>query len=185
MLQLLFFVYTKKYLVSKHKEVSNWISYHWLGQDMENHLMGTHTFVRAQEYDQSSAIRQAVFRVVLRQEIVIAFKTQRPVQLLPEYIQADRSLDGSDDWTLAFHIIVLCAEVLSYCYDDGPKTAQSWDELMRRTQKWIASLPLSFEPLLCRSPGEGKVFPTILLLNDCHGKLNTPGRKGFIGMHAY
>lgn len=146
------------------------LAYEVIGQDMENHLIGTHTFVRAQEYDQSSTIRQAVFRVVLRQEIVIAFKAQRPVQLLPEYIQADRSLDRSDDWTLAFHIIVLCAEVLTYCYGDDPKTVQCWDKLMGRAQKWINSVPISFEPLLYRSPCQGQAFPTIMLLNDCHGK---------------
>lgn len=83
------------------------------GQDFESHLMGTHTFVRAQKYNNPSGIRQAIFRVVLRQEIVIAFRTQRPVQLLREYIQADRSLDRSDEWILAFHIIVLCAEILT------------------------------------------------------------------------
>ncbi len=71
--------------------------------------MGTHTFVRAQEYDQLSGIRQAVFRVVLRQEIVIAFRTQRPVQLLREYTQADRSLSQTDDWVSAFsHHCPLC-----------------------------------------------------------------------------
>lgn len=86
------------------------------------------------------------------------------------YIQADRSLDRSDDWTLAFHIIVLCAEVLTYCYGDDPKTVQIWDKLMARAQKWINSVPISFEPLFYRSPCQGQVFPTIMLLNDCHGK---------------
>jgi hypothetical protein len=169
--QQLFCAYMKRYQVSKnHDNKHGFLSHCVIGQNMENHLIGTHTFVRAQEYDQSSTIRQAVFRVVLRQEIVIAFKTQRPVQLLQEYIQADRSLDRSDDWTLTFHIIALCAEVLTYCYGDDPKTVQIWDKLMGRAQKWINSVPISFEPLLYRRPCQGQVFPTIMLLNDCHGK---------------
>ncbi|OAA57594.1 Zn(2)-C6 fungal-type DNA-binding domain protein [Niveomyces insectorum RCEF 264] len=142
-----------------------------MGLDMENHLMGTHTFVRLQEYAQSSAIRQAVFRVVLRQEIVIAFRSQRPVQLLREYIRADRSLDQTstaDDWTRAFHSFVLCAEVLTYCYGDVPKTPQSWDDLAWRAQKWLDTLPVSYAPLLYRDPGQDGVFPTVMLLNDCH-----------------
>lgn len=111
--------------------------------------------------------------MVLRQEIVIAFRTQRPVQLLREYVQVDGSLDQADDWTLAFHIIVLCAEVLTYCYGDEPKTAAAWDELSNRAQKWMDSKPVTFEPLLYRAQGErcDQVFPEIWLLNDCHGTL--------------
>ncbi len=134
--------------------------------------MGTHTFVRAQEY-QPSSIGQAAFRVVLRQEIVVAFKTQSAIQLLPEYIQVDRSMEQSDDWTLAFHIIVLCAEVLSYCYGDEPKTADAWHDLANRTQSWMDSKPTSFEPLQfvpCRT-SDDQIFPEIWLLNDCHGMI--------------
>lgn len=133
--------------------------------------MGTHTFVRAQEYHQPSGIRQATFMVVLRQEIVVAFRTQTPVELLREYVQVDRSMGRTDDWTLAFHIIVLCAEVLTYCYGDGSKTADTWDELAGRAQSWMNSKPVSFEPIH-RVPGrmsETQVFPEIWLLNDCHG----------------
>lgn len=155
--------------------------------------MGTHTFVRLHEYAQSSPIRQAVFRVALRQEIVISFRTQRPVQLLREYVRADHSLrgmssspasvspsGGEDDWTLAFHMFVLCAEVLTFCYgedgdaptlssDLGPSAPPpSWDDLIWRAQQWINTVPLSYEPLLYRPPGPGRVFPTIMLLNDCH-----------------
>ena len=163
---------------------------------MENHLMGTHTFVRLQEYAQSSPIRQAVFRVALRQEIVISFRTQRPVQLLREYVRADHSLtagsqisvsgSGEDDWTLAFHIFVLCAEVLTFCYGedntdqqtlDRPlssstpvMTPQSWENLSWRAQHWMDTVPLSYEPLLYHPSGPGRVFPTIMLLNDCHGR---------------
>lgn len=140
-----------------------------VGEDTQSHLMGTHTFLRAQE-SQSSRIRQAAFRVVLRQEIVVAFKTQRPVQLLPEYVQVDRSMESTDDWTLAFHIIVLCAEVLNYCYGNDPKNVRAWDELAGRAQSWMDSKPASFEPLHYVSPEISKtqVFPEIWLLNDCH-----------------
>lgn len=164
--------------------------------------MGRHTFVRLHEYAQSSPIRQAVFRVAIRQEIVISFRTQRPVQLLREYVRADHSLrhslrtasssspsscsassgsGGEDDWALAFHIFVLCAEVLTFCYGEdgdapvamgpelGPSTPPpSWDDLAWRAQQWINTLPLSYEPLLYRPPGPGRVFPTSMLLNDCH-----------------
>lgn len=144
--------------------------------------MGTHTFVRAQENYRPEGIRQAAFRVVLRQEIVIAFRSQRPVQLLREYVQVDQSLDRTDDWTSAFHIIVLCAEVLTYCYGDGPKTYSEWTTLTDRTRSWMELKSLSFEPLLHRNSrqrSEAQIFPEIWLLNDCHGALKTPHISNF------
>jgi len=79
-------------------------------------------------------------------------------------------MDQTDDWTLAFHIIVLCAEVLSYCYGDEPKTADAWHDLTDRTQSWMDSKPTSFEPLqfVPRRTSEDQVFQEIWLLNDCH-----------------
>lgn len=132
--------------------------------------MGTHTFVRAQEFHHPSGIRQAVFLVVLRQEIVIAFRTQRPVQLLREYVQVDRSLETGDDWVIAFHIIVLCAEILNYCYGEDSKSPDAWMELSERVRRWMDTKPIQFEPLMYRNRGESspdQVFPEIWLLNDC------------------
>ena len=151
----------------------NSLSVPFAGQDFENHLMGTHTFVRAQEFHHPSGIRQAVFLVVLRQEIVIAFRTQRPVQLLREYIQVDRSLHKGDDWIIVFHIIVLCAEVLNHCYGEESKSPEAWRELSDRAKLWMDTKPTHFEPLLYRPRGESsaaQVFPEIWLLNDCQSK---------------
>lgn len=159
------------------KNVMDYILKSWdavpvAGQDFESHLMGTHTFVRAQAHRQQSAIQLAAFRVVIRQEIVLTFRTQRPIRLLEKYVLVDQSLDNDDDSSLTFHIFVLCAEVLTMCYGDGPKTSQAWDELERRLQEWIDSRPITFDPLFYRAPNElpdGNVFPEISLLNDCHG----------------
>jgi hypothetical protein len=143
-----------------------------VGSDTQGHLMGTHTFMRASEY-RPFGIREAVFRVVLRQEIVFAFKTQAALQLLPEYVQVDRAMERVDDWAFAFHIMVLCAEVLSYCYGEGPKLAEAWDDLSARVKSWIDSKPSSYEPLFCvpTCVVKGQIFPQIWLLNDCHGML--------------
>lgn len=137
--------------------------------------MGTHIFVRAQDYHKQSGIRQAALRVVLRQEIVVAFRSQKPVQLLREYISVDREMDGKDDWTFAFHAIVLCAEVLSFCYGDGPRTVEAWNELDGRARFWMASKPATFGPLHQKQPlsPDPQPLPEIWLLNDCHG---TPSR---------
>ena len=140
--------------------------------DTQSHFLGTHTFTRAQEYHQPSGIRLAAFLVILRQEIAVAFRTQQPVQLLRQYVQVGKSLKQTDDWALAFHVIVLCAEVLTYCYGDTPKTPDAWDNLASRSRTWFETKPPSFDPLHCR-PGrtEATVFPEIWLLNDCHGMI--------------
>lgn len=125
----------------------------------------------------AAGIRQAAFRVVLRQEIVFAFRAQRPVELLREYVQADQRLSSDsevvDDWAYAFHVIVLCAEVLSWCYGEEAKTRATWEGLSRRARRWIDDRPASFEPLLHRESGpggEGQAFPEIWHINDCHGR---------------
>jgi hypothetical protein len=69
--------------------------------------------------------------------------------------------------------MVLCAEVLSYCYGEGPKLAEAWDDLSARVKSWIDSKPSSYEPLFCvpTCVVKGQIFPQIWLLNDCHGML--------------
>lgn len=154
---------------------TNWIVIVPLvGSDTQGHLRGTHTFMRASEY-RPFGIREAAFRVVLRQEIVFAFKTQSSLQLLPEYVQVDRLMEKTDDWTVAFHILVLCAEVLSYCYGDGQKLAVEWDTLSTRLETWMDTKPASFEPTFCvpAAKQDNQVFPRIWLLNDCHGMCPT------------
>ena len=106
----------------------------------------------------------------------MAFRSQRSVALLPQYLEVDQWLGSdsgaTDDWTYAFHIIVLCAEVLNWCYGEEAKTRGAWEELSGRVQRWIDSKPASFEPLLYREPGQGgesQVFPEIWHINDCHG----------------
>lgn len=153
------------------------ISVPFAGQDIESHLKGSHTFVRALETaHMASGIRQATLRVILRQEIVMAFRSQRSVALLPQYLEVDQWLGSdsgaADDWTYAFHVIVLCAEVLNWCYGEEAKTRGAWEELSGRVQRWMDSKPASFEPLLYREPGqtgENQVFPEIWHINDCHG----------------
>ncbi|EHK23125.1 uncharacterized protein TRIVIDRAFT_29036, partial [Trichoderma virens Gv29-8] len=140
-----------------------------VGKDTCSHLLGTHIFVLAQEY-RTSGIRQAAFRVALRQEINVAFCTRKPMKLLTKYINVDRSTDLKSDWDWTIHIIVLCAEVLNYCYCNiAQDPAQAWDELSTRAEDWLRKKPKSFEPLQCKNSNYGdRVFPEIWLLNDCH-----------------
>lgn len=93
--------------------------------------------------------------------------------MLTEYIRVDRSIeDDNNDCAIAFHIIVLCAEILSYCYGDESRSAAAWEELSDRAELWLDTKPASFEPIrnVAARSAEGQVFPEIWLLNDCHGK---------------
>lgn len=155
-----------------------------VGQDTESHLLGAQTFARAQAQTplELSGIQTAVFRVLLRQEIVNAFITQRPVQLSQEYHSSADLFWGSavaDDSTFAFRMILLCAEVLTYCYGETPNTRDAWEDINARLDLWMTTKPMSFEPLLYRPNGRpGQPFPQVRYLNDCHGKppdQKTPG----------
>ncbi|KAE9573948.1 hypothetical protein CGMCC3_g9951 [Colletotrichum fructicola] len=140
-----------------------------LGQDTRSHLLGTHLFVLAQEY-QTSGIRRAAFLVALRQEINVAFSTRKPTQLLTKCLGFRSVAELKNDWDWTIYIIVLCAELLNHCYcSPRDESAQSWTELSARAEDWLEKKPISFEPLQCRERnGSDRVFPDIWFLNDCH-----------------
>lgn len=108
--------------------------------------------------------------------------------MLQQYLEADRSLDNrADDWSSAFHIIVLCAEILTCCYGDEPKAVNAWSQLAQRVQAWMDTKAISFEPLLSESTAnktsndsQTRVFPEIWLLNDCHGSFLFSYKQSYV-----
>lgn len=142
-----------------------------MGRCLQSGFLGTHTFILARKYHELSDVGQAVFHVILRQEILVAFRTRRPVRMLDDFLHVDRSMTGANDWTSTFHVLALCAEILNFCYEEDAKTLDAWDHLASRTQSWANTKPTSFEPMY-REPAQAtqpKVFPEIWLLNDSHG----------------
>ncbi|KAK3049845.1 hypothetical protein LTS18_012682 [Coniosporium uncinatum] len=145
------------------------------GADTQSHLLGTHIFLQAQEsHTMTGGLRQAAYWVALRQEIYIAFVSQRSIVPTLEHCAIERSLEPGDDCTWANRIIVHCAHVIKYCFGDASKTTSLYDGLVEYCERWMTFKPPSFDPMFLREPtnadgdggGKDKIFPEIWLLND-------------------
>lgn len=134
---------------------------------MESHLLGTHIFITAQEsFATTGGLRQAAFWDGLRQEIYIAYITQRSILPALTHCNIDRSLESADDYTWANRIIVHCADVIRYCYGDESRGIADYAKLVEYSDGWMALKPSSFLPMYHRDPGDGEFFPEIWLFGD-------------------
>lgn len=142
------------------------------------HVFGSHMLVNAREAArvhpaaQESSLRRATLLIELRQEIHIAFLTNRPPPPLVEYCNIDRNLEPANDWIWARRIIAHTSDTLTYCNGSGNKSIEAWSKLMGYLDAWKAAVPPSFNPVYqeAANPETGKPFPTVWLVNDCHSK---------------
>ncbi|KAG0646332.1 hypothetical protein D0Z07_8091 [Hyphodiscus hymeniophilus] len=143
------------------------------------HVIGSHLLIEARERAcaqvsescGTSSLRSATFNIELRQEIHIAFMTNRPLPTcLVNYGDIDRTLEPTDDWMWTYRIIAHTADTLNYCNGSGPKTPSHWEELWQYLETWEKALPSSFNPIFEEEadPSTGRIFPDIWLANDCH-----------------
>jgi hypothetical protein len=140
------------------------------------HVLGSHMLVNAREAARAhsitrpSSLRSATLLIELRQEIHIAFMTNRQPPPLVEYCNIERSLVPADDWTWAKRMIAHTADVLTYCNGNGNKSVALWRELWDYLDSWKANIPSSFKPIYRQDADfeTGKLFPTLWLANDCH-----------------
>ncbi|KAK4506883.1 hypothetical protein PRZ48_000616 [Zasmidium cellare] len=141
--------------------------------DQHSHLLGAQAFIAAQERAAvSGGLRQAAFWVGLRQEVYVAFVNQRPVLPALEHCNVDRSFEAAEDHIWACRMVVLCADVLRYCFSESQESqAQSLATcryLVEQVQQWYDSKPASFTPVFHREPTESEVFPEIWYVSDSH-----------------
>lgn len=127
----------------------------------------------------TDGLRQAGFWVAFRQEIHSAFLKQRPFHLSLSRCEAFRCFSPAEDAIWADRLVVFCADVLDYCYDNqghAPRHRPNqtlkdrWLDLKHYEQMWGEVLPASFEPIYFRDPdrSKGEVFPHICYMIDCH-----------------
>ncbi|KAL3421698.1 hypothetical protein PVAG01_05854 [Phlyctema vagabunda] len=146
------------------------------GLDTATHILGSHMLVKARERARShtplstSSLRTATLIVELRQEIHIAFMTNRPPPPLTEYCGIEHSIDAADDWTWTKRVVAHTAEILTYCNGDGYKHSERWKELWAYLDAWEAAIPPSFNPIYEEGIDHCKeqIFPTLWFANDCH-----------------
>ena len=138
-------------------------------------LVNARERARANPSLHASTLRTATLIIELRQEIHIAFMTNRAPPPLAEYCDIDRSLDPADDWMWCNRMVAHTADVLTYCNGDGSRTLEPWRELWKYLDIWEGAIPPSFNPVYEEraDPDKGHLFPTLWLANDCHGELTS------------
>ncbi|KAK5058543.1 hypothetical protein LTR84_010806 [Exophiala bonariae] len=131
-------------------------------------------------YWRADGLRQAGFWVAFRQEIHSAFLKQRSFNLSLSRCEAFRSFSPAEDAVWADRLIVFCADVLEFCYNDKKENLSQQQSNQTPKDQWLALkqyektcrelLPASFEPIFFRDPdrSNGEVFPRICYMVDCH-----------------
>ncbi|KAL4928792.1 uncharacterized protein BDV17DRAFT_291419 [Aspergillus undulatus] len=124
-----------------------------------------------------SSLRQAAFWVAFRQEVYSAFIKQRPFNMSLSRCDVFRSFAPGEDALWTARLVIFCADVLEFCYGStaqtstqGTSTKERWTYLKSQSEKWIDSLPSSFEPIYFREADrrKGEVFPEICYLTNIH-----------------
>ena len=135
--------------------------------DQQSHLLGSHAFITAQERATvAGGLRQAAFWVGLRQEIHVAFVNQRSIIPALEHCNIDRSFEAAADHVWACRMVVLCADVLRYCFGDGDHSTATYISLAESMAQWYNCKPSSFMPVYYKEAEENNVFPDIWIVGD-------------------
>jgi hypothetical protein len=95
---------------------------------------------------------------------------QRPFRMPLGPFQNYRSFSPASDDVWSDRLVVYCADVLQYCYDDNFHNLERYEELVEFDRKWVEHRPLSFSPIYTKDADRaaGEVFPEIWYLTDCH-----------------
>ncbi|KAF4835851.1 hypothetical protein CGCTS75_v002304 [Colletotrichum tropicale] len=152
-----------------------------IGTDHEGHLLGIQLFMNTQNggLPRQSQLRQACFWVGLRQEITMAFATQRPIMVKLDHLFIDRSFSPADDDCWANRIVVHCAEVVQFCFGEVDNRKSEYQRLVEYDRNWLRARPLSWLPIAYSEPDPAadQAFPRIFYINhavvigNVHGTL--------------
>lgn len=63
-------------------------------------------------------------------------------------------------------MVVLCADVLRFCFSDAPQTNEAYTYLENQVQTWYSSKPASFTPVYYREARGEEIFPEIWYVGD-------------------
>ncbi|KAH8675187.1 hypothetical protein BGZ61DRAFT_427371 [Ilyonectria robusta] len=139
-----------------------------LGTDHEGHLLGIQVFMNAQDSTAvATGMRKAAFWIGLRQEVTMAFASQRSIKISLSHNFIDQSFTEASDDVWANRIIVHCANVIEFCFGDGDQKASEYQALKEYDDGWLHSRPSSFLPLAFgpADPSSGNKFPQIVYMN--------------------
>ncbi|KAF2094295.1 hypothetical protein NA57DRAFT_60925 [Rhizodiscina lignyota] len=135
------------------------------------------------------ALKCASFWVHLRQDIHVALFLQCPIRTdYSPYLRKDDILlnlensagQAALDCAWGNRMVGLLCDVINYCFQQGPRTFDTWTELWINVERWSWERPQSFKPF-CereRDPSQKRIFPEIWLTSDCHGNFHSIGSIG-------
>ncbi|KAH0017954.1 hypothetical protein KCU78_g7359, partial [Aureobasidium melanogenum] len=138
------------------------------GSDTENHLLGTHLLMSAQEHHRALAggLRKAVYWFGLRQEIYVSFVKQRPIHDSFKRCTMDVPLNPIDDFDWANSIIARTGEVIQFCFDEREHSTTNYDNIVQHFDAWFMQKPDSYMPIYFVEANSTNVFPELWYLND-------------------
>ncbi|KAG9962394.1 hypothetical protein KCU61_g4772, partial [Aureobasidium melanogenum] len=138
------------------------------GSDTENHLLGTHLLMSAQEHHRALAggLRKAVYWFGLRQEIYVSFVKQRPIHDSFKRCTMDVPLNPIDDFDWANSIIARTGEVIQFCFDEREHSTTNYDNIVQHFDAWFMQKPDSYMPIYSVEANSTNVFPELWYLND-------------------
>ncbi|KAI4765346.1 hypothetical protein E4T52_01917 [Aureobasidium sp. EXF-3400] len=136
--------------------------------DVENHLLGTHLLMSAQEHHRALAggLRKAVYWFGLRQEIYVSFVKQRPIHDSFKRCTMDVPLNPIDDFDWANSIIARTGEVIQFCFDEREHSTTNYDNIVQHFDAWFMQKPDSYMPIYSVETNSSNVFPELWYLND-------------------
>lgn len=142
-------------------------------------------------FPEFEGLRGAAYLVALRQELFIAFVTQRPVLPAFTFCSADRSLDGPlDDCSWTNRVMLFAIDVLEFCYAEHAishgQLLNRYTQLLAWADQWFQLKSARFEPIFVADfalasltsagldlrhglqtwPVSSSIHPSIWLLND-------------------
>lgn len=131
------------------------------------------------------SLRQAIYWSGLRQEIYNALSLQQAPDIGLSSLNLDSQFSsmGSDagDCTWANQAIAHCADVLVFCFGEGPRSVAVYAELKAQNQRWSETRPDSFDPYFVGQDMEvGTSFPDIRFGCPWHGMYEMT----FLGRHV-
>ena len=130
--------------------------------DNSFHLLGAHALISAQERaTMAGGLREAAFWVGLRQEIYVAFVNQRSIMPSLEHCNIDRSFGAAPDNVWSCRMVVLCSDVLRYCFGDSDPLSSTYNFLNESVGQWYRSKPASFTPVYYKEADHENIFPDI------------------------
>ncbi|CAI0644634.1 unnamed protein product [Colletotrichum noveboracense] len=134
-----------------------------IGTDHEGHLLGIQLFMNTQNggLPRQSQLRQACFWVGLRQEITMAFATQRPI--MSSSTTSSSTARSRRPTTTAGRTASWC----TFCFGEVDNRKSEYQRLVEYDHNWLRERPLSWLPIAYSEPDPAadQAFPRIFYIN--------------------